>query len=224
MKAIITIIHFIILFVTTIQILGQPNNVDTIDRPSKNKIRNLIGFTPSKAQIINGIAFGGIPNVKSPKSDSLKIRGINIEINPILGTMAVGYVIFGTLISPFSNSTDAAELCNRNVFPDSVFSDNIKISGLNLGVLGSYGAGKVKGINLSLIGTFGYQINGLSTSIGLNLFYDFNGLLIGIQNKTNKGKGIQIGLFNYCNECKGIQIGLWNKMGKRTLPFINMRF
>jgi len=217
-----TVILIFILLTVIESISGQFSITDTI-RLKEHKTRNVIGLTPSKSQIINGLAIGGTPYLKTLKNDSLKIRGINLEIN-LLGFMALGYVVVGTLISPFSNSNEAAEICNRNVFPDSIFRDSINISGLNLGVLGSYEAGKVKGVNMSLIGTFGYQMNGFSTSIGLNLFYDFNGLLIGVQNKTNKGKGLQIGLFNYCNECKGIQIGLWNKMGKRSLPFINMRF
>jgi hypothetical protein len=190
-----------------------------------NVTRNIIWYTPSNSNVINGIAIGGTPWLVTEVNKLLLIRGINLEISLVGFGFACVYVPIGMLFSPFSNTEGEASLIlNRNIYCDSLDRDNITISGFNFGLLGTYHNGNINGLNLSSLSSFGYKVNGISTTIGLNLFYRYNGLLIGIQNKTTKGKGLQIGLFNNCKECKGIQIGLWNKMGKRTLPFINLRF
>ncbi|HLG35514.1 MAG TPA: hypothetical protein VI757_11590 [Bacteroidia bacterium] len=184
--------------------------------------RYLLWFNPSRANEINGISISGFITPHLFHSDSLKIRGINVGVEP-MWLFAIPYVIVGSLASPFyRDRKDAKARIDINYTPDSAEA-LVKISGLNIGICGStFIENKTNGISINGIGTLGILHNGVAFSFGMNLFYKFNGLSVaGLMNDSEKGNGIQIALFNYCTDCSGLQIGLWNKMGKRGLPFIN---
>jgi hypothetical protein len=190
-----------------------------VERPAR---RNVVWFTPTRANTINGIALGTLPSSMFYHNDSLQIRGIHIEANPIMFYL-VPHVVFASLSSPFIK-TDSTKYFT-NAFPDSArFKYKNRIWGLNIGILGSAEMNDYNGISISSVGTFGRSLKGISITFGQNNLYEFQGLLIaGLMNNVTKGSGLQIGLFNRCKECKGVQIGLLNTMAKRTLPVINVR-
>lgn len=199
--------------------LSKPRKKQPIKRPVK---RNVIWFTPTRAKEINGLAIGALPSSMFYENDSLHVNGIHIETNPIM-LYLVPQIVIGSLMSPFIKADSARDFTNKFPHTSRYKSDN-SIYGLNISILGSGEMTNYKEISISSVGTFGRSIKGLSLTVGQNNFYEFHGLLIaGLINNVTKGNGIQIGLFNRCKECKGLQIGLLNKMGKRTLPFLNMR-
>jgi hypothetical protein len=225
MKTQFTFLILILLFCCSF-LQGQKLNTDSLSsgessRYSKNKqykfkgeVKNIIGFTPTKASYINGLALG---YNTSPKNNLLVVRGLNIEINP-LPLLVSPLLLLHIIAHPnISNS----------FFPDSA-KTNCFIHGLNISSLVGFDVKantSINGINIAAVSSHGQQLNGVSISIASNRFYRYNGLLIaGISNIVNEGNGLQIALFNSCKDCHGVQIGLLNKMGKRTLPFINMRF
>jgi hypothetical protein len=219
----ITLIFFVIPITS---IYGQSTNAFPYQQAKKNILRpskrNVIWFTPTRANEINGLALGTIPSSVAYNNDSLKINGIHIETNPIM-FMLVPNVLIGSLTSPFRRENDSSYFSNSP--PDSnYFISSNSINGINISTLGSGEMSNYCGISISSIATLGYTINGISITIGQNTYYKFRGLLIaGLMNSVNTGRGVQIGLFNRCKDCKGLQIGLLNKMGKRTLPFLNVR-
>ena len=192
-----------------------------IKRPAK---RNIIWFTPTRANEINGLAIGTIPSSAAYNNDSLQIKGIHVELNPIM-LMVVPYVVIGSFKSPFISEDTAKDGSSLYYYPDSIIQLKNTISGLNLSFLGSGEMIYYNGITISSLATMGRSLKGISITFGQNNFYEFYGLMIaGLSNGSYKGAGLQIGLFNRCKECKGVQIGLLNRMGKRTLPLLNARF
>lgn len=180
------------------------------------KVRNIFSFIPSKVDKINGLSFGvWAENLKSEK-DSLKINGINLEINPIIFFVYIG----GGIYIPDIND-DLAYLERRK--RQYNLTD---IDGLNLSVPGFTNLNsKINGFSLTPLTNCAGEINGVSISGITNCCYNLNGVsLCGIYNSSNTVKGVQIGLFNRAKKLKGIQIGLWNKNGKRSLPFLNWQF
>jgi hypothetical protein len=177
-------------------------------------VRNFFSLIPSNVDEINGLSLGvWAQNLKSEK-DSLKINGVNLEINPL--------ILFGYIRGIVSID---------DVDDDSAFYENRKngltdIDGLNISIPGfSNNSSKVKGFNLTPFTICTGEINGVSISGITNCNYNLNGVSIcGIYNSSNQVKGSQIGLFNRAKKLRGIQIGLWNKNGKRSLPIINWQF
>lgn len=173
--------------------------------------RNIICFTPSHADQINGISLGIWNNMDNY---SLEINGLNIEI------IGQGW------ITPFLGLDDGGWVKN--------YRQNIKGISFGLTLL----SGRINGISISptinttlysnglKIGLFNFDLNksnglqiGITNSNNLNC-----GLVIGIYNKAEKTKGVQIGLINKSENLRGFQLGLWNKNGRRSLPFINWQF
>jgi hypothetical protein len=128
-----------------------------------------------------------------------------------------------------------------------------RINGLNLSTSGTFCHCLTNGLTAGVIGQINFHVNGISTSLFMNLnqkhnglmaamfneAYYMNGIQIGlsnygsktkgiqlalITNETNEMKGLQIGLFNKSKKFKGLQIGLWNVNQKRKLPLINWNF
>jgi hypothetical protein len=174
-----------------------------IKRPAT---RNLIWFTPTKANKINGIAIGTIPSSVIYNNDSLQISGIHFEANPIM-LFLIPYVVIGSIMAPFikTNKIDSSQRLLID-FPDSSqHISNNTIHGLNISILGSGEMSNYNGASISSVATIGKSLKGVSITAGANNFYEFHGVLIaGLMNNVSKGNGLQIALFNRCKECKGI--------------------
>jgi len=128
-----------------------------------------------------------------------------------------------------------------------------RINGLNISTSGTVCHCLTNGLTAGFIGQINFQVNGISTSLFMNLSqkhnglmtamfneaYYMNGLQIGLSNYGYKTKGfqlgllsnvskemtgLQIGLFNKSEKFRGIQIGLWNVNQKRKLLLINWNF
>ncbi|MEG1230405.1 MAG: hypothetical protein RSD71_17075 [Flavobacterium sp.] len=113
-----------------------------------------------------------------------------------------------------------------------------RINGLSLSTSGTVCHCVTNGFTAGFIGQINFKVNGISTSLVMNLVqkqngfmasmfndaYSVNGLQIGLGNTGVKARGVQIGLINNSKNLKGIQIGLWNVNQKRKLPLINWNF
>jgi hypothetical protein len=178
--------------------------------------RNFFSFIPDKVDKINGLSMGfWAENLKSEK-DSLKINGINLEINPII----LFIYIRGGIYIPDIDNNSAYNENRKNKY------NLTDIDGLNISIPGfsNYNS-KINGFTLTPLTICAGEINGVSISGITNCSYNLNGISIcGIYNSSNQVKGLQIGLYNKAKKLRGIQIGLWNKNGKRSLPFINWQF
>lgn len=186
--------------------------------------RNIIWFTPTRAKEINGLALGTFPSSAWYNNDSLIIKGVHLEVNPIM-LLAIPYVVFGSIASPFIWSDTVQERNRFSAYFDTTLGTSYStVSGINIGVLGSGEMNHYKGISVSSVATIGRSFKGVSITAGQNLIYEYKGLLIaGLMNNVSKGRGLQIALINRCKDCKGVQIGLLNTMGKKTLPVINFQ-
>jgi hypothetical protein len=200
-----------LLFVFISLNIFSQNNENKIE---SEKVRNIFSFIPSKVDKINGLSLGvWAENLKSEK-DSLKINGINIEINPLC---LFGYIRGIVRIDDIDD--DSAFYKNRkNGLTD--------IDGLNISIPGFFNnSSKINGLSLTPFTICVGEINGVSISGITSCSYNLNGISIcGIYNSSNQVKGLQIGLFNRAKKLRGFQIGLWNKNGKRSLPLINWQF
>jgi hypothetical protein len=104
----------------------------------------------------------------------------------------------------------------------SAFHFSDRLQGLSIAPLGS-DYKELKGVMIS--GLFNVSYKGTGVQLGFfNSWREGNGLQIGALNFSDERVGVQIGLINSSKKMKGIQIGLWNRIGKRGLPFINMKF
>ncbi|MBP7496941.1 MAG: hypothetical protein KA792_04680 [Bacteroidales bacterium] len=185
--------------------------------------RNGIWFNPSNANEINGLALSGFIITDAFNTGSLKMRGVCVNLEPealfivpmvtIYGALALFGIREGKGKLTDEDRYDELEgritVTNSGLFISSLTMDeNIKLNGLN-----------ITAINNSMI------INGLSISMVMSSIVKLNGVAIsGLYNCVTNGNGLQIGLTNYCKDCVGVQIGLWNRMGKRSLPIININF
>jgi hypothetical protein len=185
------------------------------------KVRNIVGFVPSNANIINGWAIGWLMlDASLHKKDSILINGFYSNISPVqiyLGAMAIPYTILSPLTDVGVKELDSPDTINRGF--------KSRINGLSLSLLEFSESYEINGVQISAICHNTYKLQGVSITVGLSSCISFSGLaLAGYLNNTRAGKGVQIGLINRANHFKGIQIGLWNKIGKRSIPFINMSF
>lgn len=214
------LLSFCLLFFHTA--ICQSNDSANVTVKDNRYVRRFpIWFNPSRANEIDGISISGFISPYLFKADSLKIRGINIGIEPTW-VFAAPFIVVGALTSPFNKHINKVRVDSLNQ-TDSAKS-LVKITGLNIGICGSTIIdNNVNGLSLNVIGAEGNLHNGVSITLGANAFYKFNGISIaGLMNTSEKGSVVQISLFNYCTDCIGLQIGLWNKMGKRRLPFLNI--
>lgn len=103
---------------------------------------------------------------------------------------------------------------------------NRQVSGIDIGVIGSWSDGEINGISCSGIykqcggAEFGIHLSSVmnyaSGSLSgcqfslVNSAYCINGLQIGLVNYVSEGNGLQISTFNMAETLRGIQIGLVN--------------
>jgi hypothetical protein len=215
-----------LIFITaSLKCLGQSTE------PDQDVERHFVGLTPtSKNIIVNGLAFGLSAHPWSNGIDTLhvKINGLNIEAGPlgiIGGLWGTMYGICGFKLED-SNSKTVSFFSNYG-YSDSLITAYPKfgthLNGVSIslgGVTETYNKGLfINGLSGYCYETFGAQISGL-----INETYEFKGVSIaGIANVTNRGHGVQLGLINKCKTGNIIQIGLWNRIGKRVIPFMNLR-
>lgn len=189
---------------------------DINDQPPR-KVRNVIGFMPSKVDAINGLALGYelTLGINEEKKDSVIINGLCINLAPmqiIFGAMAIPYLISAPFSNSFSSDTINPKFENR-------------LNGISIGIFESSDRYVIHGLQISGLFHKMYKLHGLSITLGAGVYNSFDGVMIsGYINNTQKGKGLQIGLINKTESITGVQIGLWNKIGKRGLPIINMSF
>lgn len=187
------------------------------------RTRYLLFTTPVKKNtIINGVAVG-IMAVPWMKAESLKINGINIELEPMV-VFVFPSVVFGSFFAPFRRDSlkqNESPLDNYNLFPERAVFYGTSINGINLSG-GGVSDSKINGISVNGLTAFAEEVNGIEITGVMNLHYSFNGVIIaGFRNKTTTGNGPQIGLFNTCKSGQLVQIGLFNRIGNRVIPLIN---
>jgi hypothetical protein len=184
-------------------------------------VRNIVGFVPSKANVINGWAIGwlmlgGLDNDNTSKT----INGYYTNLSPVQlfwGIMLVPRLLF----IPFN----MRKYCEDIDMTDTTFKNSNQINGLALSIVDESETYLVNGMQATLLNHGLYKLNGVSITAGTSSYYSFRGLMIsGIFNLTHTGKGLQIGLINRTNTMTGVQIGLWNQIGTGGFPFINLSF
>jgi hypothetical protein len=220
MKKVLSII-FLLSF--TSSVFTQTKNDSTVNIKSSctPRIRNVIGFVPSKADKINGWTIGWLLlEENNNECDSVIINGFYTNISPaqIAGVMLIPYMI----AAPFELKAKELKMCNLDT--NRIIIEN-KINGISIGILEIADWYVVNGIQISGLTHSMYKLNGLSISLGESFYDSFKGVMIsGLLNQTVDGKGLQIGLVNSSKNMTGVQIGLWNRIGNRGLPIINMSF
>lgn len=114
---------------------------------------------------------------------------------------------------------------HRDVFTDSPFVFETKITGASICIGGVLGDTKITGLSLNGGISMAEEVVGVEATGVLNLHYSFRGIMIaGLRNKVTTGRGLQIGLFNTCRQGQVVQIGLINRIGKRITPIVNFSF
>lgn len=208
-------------------VFGFSQTMPTADS-SKVIAKNVIGFIPSKANIVNGWAIGYGFRLSSPDSSSRKINGVYTNVQPlnvlVLG-FATPHLILGSLqhLAQSNNNTDTAKTSKRKI-QDSVSGDTLNGIAMHLFGIGySYGY-VINGFEFCPGTISGTTLNGLSVALFAG-YEDFKGCMIGgFTNYAEKGRGAQVSLINIADNFNGVQIGLLNRIGDRVTPFINFSF
>lgn len=182
--------------------------------PYPNVTRDVIWFTPSGAQNINGVNIGLLSMGLGNKP--LKISGMNVNVD-LLSVLATMYLPF----LPWDSSFKVAN------HPDTIAYSKAKdkIAGLSISAGGVISEGRIHGIAVNGSVCFTTVVKGICITGLVSKIEEFQGLTIGgISNTSFKGRGLQIGLVNRCKNLRGVQVGLWNVNSKRKLPLINWNF
>ncbi len=207
---------FLLYFVLILAISGFSANINHSDTVKvKNKV--ILGLLPSKANHIYGLAFGLIGSeCMCAVTYKRYSHGLNIQI-PGQGVFWTGMFVksFKKYKPKKYNIKDYEK--DEDTWVKSCHN------GLLLSLTGTF-TSKINGVSLSPWMSRGYIHNGIAINLLFNDYMFFNGIAIGLKNRTYEIKGIQIGLINHAKKMKGIQIGLWNKNEHRSLPIINWGF
>ncbi len=193
----------------------------------ESETRNVIGFVPSKANVINGWAIGYGFTLSSPDSSARTINGLYTNLQP-LNAMVFGFVAPYFLFNPFyllpnsSGITDATSKQNHKIHMD--VEDTLNGVALHLFGIGFSDAFIIKGVEICPGIINGNQLKGLSMAFAAE-YRDMSGIMVGgLYNYTEKGSGVQIALINVADNFRGVQIGLLNRIGNRVFPFVNFSF
>jgi len=209
-------ILIILALIPIITCFGHP--VAANDSISKEHNKYILGFIPSIANNIYGIAIGLIGSEAICNKPYTKYsHGLNLQI-PGQGFLQVFYIFR----SPFKKVYKTNQFENAIIIADTSLKRVIH-NGIILSLTGTFSE-QVNGISLSGLMSLGNTINGISINPLWNLYYRVKGLSIGVSNSSLEIKGAQIGIINKTVKLKGIQIGIWNKNEKRSLPLINWNF
>lgn len=190
--------------------------VGMLRHPYKKK--NIAWFTPNSVDEINGLALGAwAESMKGDdinERDSLKVNGINLEINPIM----LFVLIRGAWNAGYPDSLGYYHTAIENNYSTT-------LNGINVGVLATVGNYRVRGISVGGITTVVDQMSGICITGFNNFAYVADGLQFSlIRNRATVARGIQVGIYNKATRLRGIQLGLWNVNERRSLPFINWQF
>lgn len=207
-----TVISFLIILAC----LGQEKTAYCSDKREINKY--IVGFIPSKANNIYGIAIGPIGSEAICNKPYTKYSyGLNLQIpgQGFLQALVISNPPFKQVYAryPTENKINAEDTVLKRVIHN----------GLMLSIFGTF-SDQVNGVSISGWMSMGNIINGVSVNLLWNLYKRINGLSIGVVNNSIDVKGVQIGLINKTANLKGFQIGLWNRNSKRSLPLINWSF
>lgn len=177
-----------------------------------------LGFLPSKANHIYGIAIGLIGSESFCDMPFTRFsHGVNLQI-PGQGFLQT-FVVFHPPFKIAFQNNDIGDQLHQS---DTAFKRAVH-NGILISLTGTF-SDQINGLSVSGWMSMGRKVNGVSINPLWNLYTRINGISIGLFNSTLETKGIQIGLVNKSVKLKGIQLGLWNKNGKRSLPVINWNF
>lgn len=188
----------------------------------------VIGFTPSRAKNIYGIALGPVGSeVFCDKPYTQTVDGVGIQIIG-QGIFQIFYLFLGghsTFKSYYKSKNETATLLALDslMFVIDTTLKRVLYNGIVLSPFGTY-SNQINGASISAWMSMGNYVNGISFNFLWNAITKVNGLSVGLANDALIVHGAQIGLINRTYEIKGIQIGLWNKNRKRSLPIINWNF
>jgi len=209
----------------TTKSVAQPLNEDALHKHLRH--RNIAWYTPPKGNTeISGLALGVYATPANNK-DTLKINGLNIELDP--GPIIfVPFVAFEKLINmPDKADRKRIEAENSGKDEESFGPDiggNVQVNGLNFSTGIIVTRTVVKGVAVNILCGIEKEMKGVEITGLVNEHNEGDGLIIAPVNILNKGRGLQLGLYNRCRKGPIVQIGLINKIGKRTLPIINFSF
>lgn len=203
---------------------GQSDCLDSIKYKTvyMKRIHNVVGFVPSKARVTNGWAIGWSVSVDDycVNMDSIRINGVHTNISPIQAFVG-GTGVLMALFQP-------KELLHAFRADTSTIDDlaiRHKLNGVSISLLEFGEEFSFQGVQITGLVNKVDKVNGLSVSTLISDNVHFNGVTISaLHNRTNNGRGAQIALINNATRLRGVQIGLWNRIGKRSLPLINMSF
>jgi hypothetical protein len=173
--------------------------------------RYLLGFLPSKANNIYGLAIGLVGSESYCNVGNNKYtHGLNIQL---------GKGLFVPFQIQFIKD-DIQENFIQSAYLVSDSSGSSIHNGIIISVFGNTTT-QTNGIAISGFSTIGNRLNGIAINPIINAYNKVNGLVLGLFNYSQKVNGFQIGLINKTVKLKGLQIGLWNRSEKRSFPIIN---
>jgi hypothetical protein len=208
-------IYIVILILVSVNTTFSQNDDFTIDKKAKN--RYVIGFIPSAAQNIYGLAIGPVGSEAVCNRPYTKYsHGLNLQI-PGQGFFQIFYINQMKFENAFNNE-NSDTLNSKDSLPKRAIHNGLIIS-----PLGTFTT-QINGISISLWMSKGETMNGLTFNLLWNVYEQVNGITIGFVNHTAVTNGVQIGLINKTKKSKGLQIGLWNTNENRSLPLINWNF
>jgi hypothetical protein len=213
MKSIMTI-SIILLYHLTCHSQSE-KNAQTIDRHINKYV---IGFIPSQANNIYGIALGPIGSEAICNRPYTKYSyGLNLQI-PGQGFLQVFYIFNTSYKLVYSDY----KFKKKAITEDTILKRVIH-TGLAISLLGTF-SNEINGVSISGWMSMGNRINGVSANLVWNLYRRIDGVTFGLVNTVFDMRGVQLGLINKSISLRGIQIGFWNKNGKRSLPILNWNF
>ncbi len=209
---------FVTIFVLLCCYVGFAQQPDSINIAPAKPDKYVIGFLPSQASHIYGLAVGLVGSEVICNRPYTKYSyGINLQI-PGQGFFQTFYIF-----NPVFKQAYQTNNIDKSILKADTTLKRVVHNGLLLSLTGTF-SDQINGVSMSAWMSLGKKINGLSINPLWNMYHRVNGVSIGLVNHSLDVKGVQIGLVNKTVKLKGFQFGLWNKNEKRSLPFINWHF
>ena len=181
------ICFFIFLLFFSLNCVSQSyeNDSDSI------KNRYILGFLPSQASNIYGLALGLIGSeVRCDKYYTKNSHGINLQV---LGQgLFTPFFVFNRDLNWSNSKSDSI------IYGDSTNIKRVVHNGLLISAFGTFSE-DINGVSVSPWMSMNHKINGLSLNLLINSTHTLNGMTIGLYNSTYFTKGVQFGLFNQTN-------------------------
>ncbi len=194
----------------------------------ESQTRNVIGFVPSKANVINGWAIGYGFTLSSPHSSTRTIKGVYTNVQP-LNALLLGFASPYLIANPILQLTNSRGVSDttkalKKWIPDYDFNDTLNGVALHLFGIGFSDDYVINGVEICPGIINGGQLKGFSLSLGAEHNEMVGCIISGFYNFLEKGRGVQMALVNDASEFRGVQIGLLNRIGNRVFPFVNFNF